>query len=339
MTGTPSDRLNEYLDSDDPESVDLTGIPNEEIARQLFVVGVTRHLLTDAGDETERNVRDGIARVAEIEAHQRRVRSRTRWLGGLAAAAAVIITAVVYLWEPPGFKPLLARIHSFVIAEDVDREFKISFMESEVFPEGVSLGLFLRGTDRYASLIEFDFFGQKLENWLGSNGRDYWLVPPDISHFNLGFELPVFVSEESLGSRWKSGQLGMYERFAQRIVRIESSLMIFNLLSDLQRQYKVEETPANAERIPLQEGQVDLTAYRNPQEDITIPDSIRMIVDADTGVLRSIILRFVELPGGAGFLNPHKGVRYDLVRESLDWSDVYEHDMHHDPDREVVIVR
>ena len=59
MTDTPLDRLNEYLDGDDPESVDLTGVPAEEIARQLLVAGVTRHLLTDADAATERTEYSG----------------------------------------------------------------------------------------------------------------------------------------------------------------------------------------------------------------------------------------------------------------------------------------
>ena len=86
----PLDSLSEFLDGDSPDTVDLGGIPKDELARHLLVAGVTRHLLREAAGGTEDSVRIGMAAVfADGRVVHRR---RNRILGSLAAAAAVTKT-------------------------------------------------------------------------------------------------------------------------------------------------------------------------------------------------------------------------------------------------------
>ncbi len=327
------DRLNEFLDGDSDNAIDLSAIPKDEFAKHLLVAGVTRHLLREAADGSLDTVRAGMAaiRADGRGAH----RQRNRILGGLAAAAAVIITTFIIFMPPPGFEPLLDRITGFV-TDDIDREYKISLETKRIGRLPFSPTLYVRGTDRYAAGFEVRSLGRELGVWQGCDGEDHWLVVPDFTNlFEQGAHTPIFVTSGS-ADLWDNDELRTMRSISTGIDQIESALGIFELLSELEQDYKIDNTPKTATKIALGEGEVDITAYRNPQANITIPDTIRLIVEEDTGVVRVTILTFVEVPNMVGFENPFRGIRYELVQESIEADNRYEHDSYHDADRPVL---
>lgn len=330
---TDLDSLNEFLDGDAPDQADLGSVPRDEIAKHLLVAGVTRLLLRKTAASSEEVVR---ANMAVVLAEERAVRQRRhRILGGLAAAAAVIITTYVIFKPPPSFEPLLDRIRGFV-TDGLDREYKISLEMKRSGRVPMSFQLYVRGRDRYAAGADVAFLGQQFGIWQGFDGTDHWLVVPDIANFmQQDAHTPIFVTTGSLADVWKNDELLRIRSLATGVDQLGSALGIFDLLAELKRDYKIDKSPESAATIAGGEGRIDITAYRNPQADITIPDTIRMIVEEDTGVVCAIILRFVELPSSAGYENPFRGIRYDLVQESFQADNLYEHGSYHDPDRPV----
>jgi hypothetical protein len=336
---TDLDPLNEFLDGDAPDDIDLSGVPREELAKHLIVAGVASHLLAESNASTDDAVRANMVAVLEDARLTRRRRVQRQWFAGIAAAAAVIIATLVYFARPPGDQPLplLEKIRRFV-DDDLDREYEVRAEASKLglammFAESMRMSLHVRGEDHYAAELKFDILRiQTLSIWMGSNGEQHWLVPPVLEFLRL----PVLVSDESLNSSWQAGELGMVEQFARRLVRAESAMSLFRLLRNLEADYRVE---ASAESVQsaLPEGQIEIVAYRHPQSDITIPDVIRVVADEKTGVVRRVALKFADLPSSMGIENPFKLIRYTLVTETANRGAVYDHESHHDEDREVLV--
>ena len=100
---TDTDPLDEFLDGDSPETVDLSAIPKDELAKHLLVAGVTRHLLREAAGVTEHSVRAGMTAVlAEGRvAHRRRNRGAFEQLGRGRRGGRGVNAAMTAAWDGP----------------------------------------------------------------------------------------------------------------------------------------------------------------------------------------------------------------------------------------------
>lgn len=331
------DPLNEYLDGDlaaDGQPVaDLSGIPNEEIARHLLVVGIVRQLGHDTEEMVRGQVREGMVAVNQVIRETRHIQIRRGLFSTFAAAAAITVATLILWGQPADLGPVIERMQAYLRA-DQDRQYS---MQAESRGPGfdwageIDTELCVRGNDKFLMSFSGNLFGNQWVMHQGFDGRDYWVVMPAIA-----FPIPVLVSEKSLAECWVSDRASLFQEFGQGLDRVEIGARIFALLDDLKKNYRVGASAPDSNSFRLSQGQLAILAKRHAQTNTNYPKTIEFLLDTASGTVHEIIVEYLELPGWRGRMNPFRKIRYRLKSEFPRDDTVYEHWGHHDGTRQVV---
>lgn len=323
----PQEQIREFFDGEGPapELSALDPQTRRAFAEELMVASATEHLLTRAPEELRQMVRSG---VGEAFAQERRRRLRVTVGSGIVIAAAVLIAVLVSWPEAPEQDPVLARIKQAAQAQ-VDHHYTLHIESPTLFMRGLAGEVHAHGDGRFAvplrlargSLVVPRWMSEQAW-WAGYDGKDYWLTIPGAgararevlrspqSFARLSQKLIDRLSGDFpvLGTVLDNLRL----QVADVADQFQARLSVQGTLARLDSQYSLEPSPARLEDLGRKPGELDLCAYRHPQAPRSLPESIRMLVDEQTGRARLLILSFSPMPGSSAEKLPFERIRFEL---------------------------
>ena len=334
MRPNDHDNLNEYLDGDNNDEADLTlsQYPQEEVVRHLIVAGILQQLSHDTEHTIHQQIQKGMVAINHVVHQESQHRQRrTRRIGNLVAAAAITVTALLFLWQPVNRQPVIEQMQAYLRANQ-DRQYRmlpetgdsaLNFIEAET-------SLSVRGKDKFLMSFSGNVLGNQFVVQQGFDGKDYWVLLPAIR-----FSTPVLISSKSLASCWGADNAGV-ALLGRGIDRLEIGAHIFGLLHDLQESYEVNIPVTESKTFTLRNGQLAVVAERHAQTNPDYPKTIEFLFDPARGTVEEIVAEYFELPTQLTRMHPYRKIRYQLRGEFPQDDSIYQHQGHHDGSRKIL---
>ena len=311
-----------------PESVSSTVEEKQRLADHFWLDALLKQLL-GRPDEQRREMLiqkirqamrdDATARSSETDPLAAPVSRRSRptrrvWMTSAASLAAMLLVGAVLFWPEgvPGTALAAVERSLLVASADVDREYRVQITQanSQLVPSGT---LTVRGAGQYV----FAQPGPIGVLRVGSNGKEYWLVPP------VG---PIHAAPEG----------SLIERLLSERQVSTPILNLATILEQLRDRYDLEllaeeQIPSHDDAGRLVRCQHLLGRLRNESE-LLAPRAIEVWCDRSTGAVQRMTLGW---PAGSRSGMLQCDVRLQPPVTDLP-ANFYDHSGHHSAQRQVI---